>query len=57
MGVPARAGSVPSRLALTADPGGTGSGVVTVPGGARTTIGLYRYGATTPDRTVIIAAG
>ncbi len=51
------AGTETSRQELTADPAGTWSGDVTVPGGERTTIGLYRYGATAPDRTVIIAAG
>jgi hypothetical protein len=51
------AGTETSRQELTADPAGRWSGDVTVPGGERTTIGLYRAGATLPDRTVIIAAG
>jgi hypothetical protein len=49
-------GDVSTRHTLTAPADGTWTGTVTVPGGERTTIGLYRSGDTTAYRTVIIAA-
>jgi len=51
------AGTETTRRSVTADPRGAWTGSVVVPGGERTTIGLYRTGETTPYRTVIIAAG
>ena len=50
-------GAETSRQELTADGRGQWSGAVTIPGGERTTIGLYRSGETTPYRTLIVAAG
>lgn len=50
-------GTESSRQELTAGSDGRWSGNVTVPGGERTTIGLYRAGDSLPYRTVIVAAG
>jgi len=49
-------GDVSVRHQLTPDDRGTWTGHVSVPGGERTTIGLYRAGDATAYRTVIIAA-
>jgi hypothetical protein len=50
------AGTESSRQSLTANAAGEWTGSVVVPGGERTTIGLYRSGDTTAYRTVIVAA-
>jgi hypothetical protein len=50
-------GAETSRQELTADRAGAWTGSVTVPGGARTTIGLFRAGDAVPYRSVIVAAG
>jgi hypothetical protein len=49
-------GVTTERHPVTADPDGRWTGRVTVAGGERTTIGLYRAGETVAYRTVIIAA-
>lgn len=49
-------GDVSTRHRVTANAKGGWTGTVTVPGGERTTIGLYRPGDTTAYRTVTIAA-
>jgi hypothetical protein len=50
------AGAETSRQELTAEPDGSWTGNLTIPGGERTTIGLYRTGEKTPYRTLIISA-